>query len=138
YRNTGADATFLAGWAVVFERADLSRRSIVERYEQLVAPLQQEVADKRRALLEAHRQQASGPASSMVDSDKEFLARHADLTARDHVIGLEASLSAAEAKLRDVRSRNRQLRDKLEAVEAHAQAGFARKVVRRLRRGLTR
>lgn len=116
YRRTDTDASFLTTWAILFERADLTKRSIVERYESQFAPLNAEVIEKRRALLEANREAsrtAAGRESVDID-DAALLARHADLVAIDHVIGLEATVARLEYDLRTARMRVRRLRDRVE------------------------
>jgi SAM-dependent methyltransferase len=116
YRRVDADVSFLASWAVLFERADLSRRSIVERYETYLAPLTLEAVEKRQALLQMHRQLTTLASSSRVVEldDDAILARHAQLTARDHVVGLEARVARLEHDLRTARTRLKRLRERLE------------------------
>jgi 2-polyprenyl-3-methyl-5-hydroxy-6-metoxy-1,4-benzoquinol methylase len=116
YRRTDSDVTFLATWAVLFERAELSKRSIVERYETQLAPMNTEIVEKRRALLETERQLSEAQAqrdSGGVD-DAAILARHADLVAVDNVIGLEATVARLQDDLRNSRRRVQRLRDKVE------------------------
>ena len=115
YRNVDADASFLTPWAVLFERATLNAHGIVERYERHLAPVQAEVVEKRKALLDAHRQLSVGqPGPRTVDAnDRSVLERHAALVARDHVIGLEARVATLEFELRRVRERLRRTRQTL-------------------------
>jgi SAM-dependent methyltransferase len=116
YRRGDADASFLTAWAILFERGDLSRRTIVERYETQLAPLNLEVIEKRRALLEMHREVTAlttNPGVVEIDDDA-ILARHAQLTARDHVVGLEATVARLEHDLRTARTRLERLRERLE------------------------
>lgn len=115
YRRTDADATFLATWAVLFERADLSKRTIVERYESQFAPVNLEVIEKRRALLEAERRLAEALAAGGTNAvdDARLLERHSELTAIDHVVGLEATVARLEYDLKAARARVRRLRNQL-------------------------
>jgi hypothetical protein len=69
--------------------------------------------------------------------DDALLARHAELTARDNVIGLEASVATLKYDLRNARARIERLRDRLEASSGEAdaiRASRAWKVGRRLTR----
>lgn len=119
YRRTDLDTSFLTSWSAIFERADLSRRSIVERYESHLAPLNQEVIEKRQALLEANRQlsAAMAPARQVEIDDEAVLARHAELVARDNVLGLEATITRLTNDLRNARGRINRLRTRLEERE---------------------
>jgi trans-aconitate methyltransferase len=116
YRRTDADLTFLASWAVLFERGDLTRRAIVERYETQLAPLQQEVLEKRRSLLDATRQieALQRVPREVADSDASIMARHAALVARDNVIGLEAQIGTLENQLAEARHRVKTVRARLQ------------------------
>jgi hypothetical protein len=116
YRRPDADVTFLASWAVLFERADLTKRMIVERYERQFAPLNAEVIDKRRALLDAERVLSETVVDrGLVDTnDSALLARHAELVAVDNVIGLEATVARLEYDLRTARTRVKRLRERIE------------------------
>lgn len=119
YRRVDVDMSFLTPWAIVFERGELSKPSIVERYESYLSPLNLEVVEKRKALLELGRRVAAqGGGPRMVDLDDDaLLARHAELTARDNVIGLEATITRLENDLRNARTRVRRLRERLEKRE---------------------
>jgi hypothetical protein len=116
FRRTDLDLSFLTSWAVVFERDELSKRDIVDRYESQLAPLNLEVIEKRRALLELRRQLAAAPSGARVVhlDDDTILARHAELAARDNVIGLEATITRLENDLRTARSRITRLRDRVD------------------------
>jgi len=92
FRRTDVDLSFLAPWAVLFERADVSTRDLVYRYEHYAYPMRVEVLEKRAALLDAYRKMASRGFQSRLD---EVIAanldlRHKLLTSRDHAIGAEA------------------------------------------------
>ena len=124
YRRADADVSYVATWAVLFERADLTDRTIVERYESLLAPMNLELIEKRKALLDLRRmltsmEQAGG--RLQVDDDA-LLARNAELTARDHVIGLEATVARLQADLRTSRARVSRLRERLEDTRREADA----------------
>jgi len=123
FRRTDVNLDFLAPWAVLLQRADLSARDVVRRYEPAVATLHTEVLEKRSALLEAHRDisRLSTDASDTPSARERLLAlqgrldeqrQHADeleqtllteghdrLTVRDHVIGLEARADELTRKL---------------------------------------
>ncbi|MFT4262303.1 MAG: class I SAM-dependent methyltransferase [Nocardioides sp.] len=132
FRRTDADTNFLTPWAILFERADLSPRVVVERYETQLAPLNREVVDKRQALLEANRrlgELAKSTRSVSPLEDARLAAVHADLTATDHLLGLEATIARQEreleevrARLRAVRARAAKLRARLQGLEKDAEA----------------
>lgn len=106
YRRTDVDLGFITPWAVLFERADLSNRDIVHRYESYSYPMRVEVLDKRSALLDLHRQLSElkdggigGFGDSRVADLEAALAaerattldlRHRLMTSRDHAMGAEA------------------------------------------------
>ncbi len=105
YRRTDVDLGFITPWAVMLERATLSQREVVDRYESVVGPLIGETLAKREALLSAHREisrleedggatQALAEQVALVKSfEKEVMeARHAQLLHRDHVVGIEAEI----------------------------------------------
>lgn len=134
YRRLDADVTFLAPWAVLFDRADLSKRSIVERYESRLSTALIEIHEKKNALLATSRRVAeleeSGGVRRVTD-DAEVLALHSDLTAIDHVLGLEATIARQERELKTVRQRLKATREKLEDVrKASAQTRAEIKAVR--------
>lgn len=115
FRDVDADVTFLTPWAVLFERADLQGRSIVERYERLFAPVRDEVLEKRKALLDAERRLSGATTAprTVEARDRAVQERHAALVARDHVIGLEAQVATLQFELRRVRDRLRRTRENL-------------------------
>ena len=79
YRRTDADTSFLTAWAILFERDEPSKRTIVERYETYIAPMHLELSEKRQGLLESSRVIAeleSARGSANMD-DPALLARHA-------------------------------------------------------------
>ena len=108
FRRTDVDLSFLAPWAVLFERADVNPRELVYRYERHTYPMRVELLEKRAALLGARRkiselEAAASPANPVDDPafvdlqnrlDQATAAnlelRHHLLTNRDHTIGLEA------------------------------------------------
>jgi SAM-dependent methyltransferase len=108
FRRTDVDLSFLAPWAVLFERADLTRRDLVYRYEQYAYPMRVEVLEKRTALRDAHRkidepsdlQSRLADVQSQLDevSAANLELRHNLLTSRDHAIGTEAE--AAQWRIR--------------------------------------
>lgn len=116
YRRTDADTSFLTAWAILFERDEPSKRMIVEHYETVLAPLNLEVSEKRQALLEANRalSELGGRGRTMDSNDAELLARHAELTALDHVLGLEATVTRLQQDLKTAKSRLKRLRERLE------------------------
>ena len=117
FRCTEADTTFLTPWAILFERTDLTKRSLVARYEEQYGVLHQEVLEKRRALLDAHRliTELRRVPREVAAADATVLARHAALVARDNVIGLEAQVATLQNQLSSVRQRLAAARERLEA-----------------------
>jgi SAM-dependent methyltransferase len=116
YRRTDVDLGFLTPWAVLFERADLSARQVVARYEDVLNPLVTEILAKREALLASQREVQA--LRLQIDGDPEvgtvgreelarwkeevalweaevLRSRHQMLVNRDHVIGVEAELGRA-------------------------------------------
>ena len=116
FRRTDVDVTFHNPWSVYFERANLTPREIVQRYEQQYVAMNAELIEKRDSLLLAHRRISQlHDQSTVADQDSSLLARHADLVAVDNVIGLEATVARLEDDLRKARERVKRLRDRLEA-----------------------
>lgn len=134
FRRTDFDASFLAPWAILFERADLQQSALVHHYEMLLAPLRAEVSEKRQALLGADQErtelrrklralheQVSTPdprqqrAREVMLSDADLLANHAELVSRDSVMGLEATIANLEAELAAQIDRTRTMRQRLRA-----------------------
>jgi SAM-dependent methyltransferase len=115
FRRTDADTTFVTPWAILFERADLSMRSVVSRYEEKFAPLHAEVIEKRRALLEANRtiSELKRVSREVASNDESILSRHAALIARDNVIGLEAQIGTLQNQLARARQRLVAARERL-------------------------
>lgn len=118
YRRTDADTSFLTAWAILFERDDPSRRTLVERYETKLSPMDLEVNEKRQALLEASRALAElqeHQGARVVDfEDQALLARHSELTAIDHVLGMEATVARLQHDLKTSRERIKRLRARIE------------------------
>jgi SAM-dependent methyltransferase len=119
FRRTDVDLSFLAPWAPLFERADVTKRDLVYRYEHCAYPLRIEVLEGRAALLDAHRKitelERTGSGSAVGSSDLQSRLddlqsrldernaanldlRHELLTSRDQAIGAEAE--AAQWRLR--------------------------------------
>jgi SAM-dependent methyltransferase len=96
FRRTDVDASFLTPWAVLFERADLNTRAVVQRYEAYAYPMRVEVLDKRAALLEAHRTISGLHNGSTPDPNGNTDLKHRLLTLRDHAIGAEAAATRAQ------------------------------------------
>lgn len=104
FRRTDADLGFITPWAIMLERAPLSPREVVDRYESAIGPLIGETLAKREALLAAHREisrleggGAGGALAEQVALVKKFEqevmdARRAQLVNRDHVVGIEAEI----------------------------------------------
>lgn len=135
YRRTDLDLGFLTPWAVVFERSDMTTTSLVEHYETRLAPLQIEAIQKRNALMDADREintlrarireleGTGGRIAREVNlSDAALLATHAELVARDNVIGLEATIASLEARLAKARATNESLRQKVRRARAEIDA----------------
>ncbi len=83
FRRTDIDASFVAPWAVVYQRAKFSAVQVVGAYEVLLAPLSREVVAKRRALLESQRDlsEARSPVNAAVSAARDELNRvRAELT----------------------------------------------------------
>lgn len=91
FRRTDLDVSFLTPWAFCVERADLTPRDIVHRYESLTTPMRTELLDMRAELLAAHR------TLSQVDEDELQRLRHEILRLRDHAKGHEAEAHSARA-----------------------------------------
>lgn len=105
FRRTDVDLGFITPWAVLFERAELTTREVVDRYESAIGPLIGETLAKREALLAAHRnisELRDGQDSDKVLAEQVALvkkfehevleARHTQLLNRDHVVGIEAEI----------------------------------------------
>jgi hypothetical protein len=105
FRRTDVDLAFLAPWAVLFERADVTLRDLVYRYEHYAYPMRVEALEKRAALLDAQRKISEADGGGSESSDLEAVElqdqldkttaanlelRHKLLTSRDHAMGAEA------------------------------------------------
>lgn len=89
FRRTDVDVSGISRWASVFERRQLAAPAVVHLYEVELAPLREELEDKRGALLSAQReldklQSDEGP---KLDTSVERV-----LTLTDQVLGLQAEL----------------------------------------------
>jgi SAM-dependent methyltransferase len=152
FRRTDVNLDFLTPWAILFQKADLTTRDVVHRYESTLDTLHTEVLEKRTALLEAHREIGRLSAEEEPPTSKEqrlalqgrldeqlrrvdeleqalLAERHDRLTTRDHVIGLEARAEELTRKLKvhQVKLNKRvalveELRGKLAAERQRAQA----------------
>ena len=121
YRRPDVDASFLTPWALYLERAEHTPRSLVHMYEEQMAPMREEVLVKRDALLRAQREAneglgGAGLADRSLDDDV-LLRRHADLVARDNVMGLEAQIVALTNQLTEARAKIKRLRARAEGSE---------------------
>jgi len=129
YRRVDVNLDFLARWAVLYEKADVDLRTVVHRYESLLAPMSVELHEKRDALLAAHRtisglhdesgQGADGNVADLhkrlADMDREVMdVRHEQLTMRDHIIGYEAEAARLTNDLAVARRTIKKLRDQVE------------------------
>ncbi len=88
YRRTDIDASFVAPWAVVYQRSRPTAVQVVGAYEALLAPLSREVVAKRRALLEAQRDltEARSPVNQAIRKardERDEAAAERDLVAAD-------------------------------------------------------
>ena len=110
YRRTDVDLGFLTPWAVYFERARLTPRDIVHRYEGLMYPMRLELNEKREQLLAAHRE------LGRID-DAEFEAlRHENLRLRDAARGAEAEVGVARGEVAMVNTKLAEARAEVAAI----------------------
>lgn len=124
YRRTDADVSFIATWAVLFERADISKRSIVERYETMLEPMNRELIEKRQALLDMRRRVTDlEPAQRAISiADRDLLARHAGDLVVAEVAALEAKVARLKERLAHARERSARLQDRLAATAGELKA----------------
>ena len=73
FRRTDVDLSFIAPWAVLFERVDVTERDLVYRYERYAYPMRVEVLEKRAALWNAQRE-----LKEKLDLDGHRLERRTD------------------------------------------------------------
>jgi SAM-dependent methyltransferase len=142
FRRTDVDLSFVAPWTVLFERADVTQRDLVYRYERYAYPMRVEVLEKRAALRDAHRglEEPSKLRSKLDDVqsklDEATAAnldlRHRLLTSRDHAIGAEAE--AAQWRLRyehggsaleETRRELDEARDLVDELRRHLDSAYA-------------
>jgi hypothetical protein len=109
FRRTDMDLAFITPWAVCFERASLSIRDVVHRYESHLYPLANEVRVKREALLNTQRALTRAQAGDDVDE-----LRHALLQLRDHARGAEAMRGAARGDTAIMALRVRELQRQID------------------------
>jgi SAM-dependent methyltransferase len=115
FRRTDVDLSFLAPWAVLFEREDATRRDLAYRYERYAYPLHVEVLEKRAALRDAHRKlKEPGDLQRQLDE-----LRHQLLTSRDHAIGVEAEAAQWRLRFERVAAELVEARDELVATHHH-------------------
>ena len=103
FRRTDIDASFVAPWAVIYQRATPTAVQLVGSYESMLAPLTMEVTAKRRALLEAQRDltEAKSPVNAAVgkaiDERNQAQAGRDQLEAeRDRLLARIQELGAAD------------------------------------------
>ncbi|WP_107767861.1 class I SAM-dependent methyltransferase [Nocardioides terrigena] len=131
YRRTDADLSFLTPWAVLFERASVTTRDLVHRYEAHIAPLIGASVEIRTALLEAHREisdltervRAGSPDPQLrqeLSETQEQLseANHHLLTMRDHVVGTEAQVGRLNRDLALALYRAKKFENRVKIVKA--------------------
>lgn len=111
YRRTDVDLGFITPWAIYFEKAPLSVRDVVHRYESQMYPMRLELNEKRAGLLEAHRL-----LSSSVQDEEMTELRHRLLVNRDYVMGVEAELGTARSERDEARREVRDLHERLAGV----------------------
>ncbi|MCR1782667.1 class I SAM-dependent methyltransferase [Nocardioides carbamazepini] len=125
-RGSDLDGAFLTSWSLMFERGEPSRTAIVREYEARLSPLLLELSAQRQALHEASQEldglrtrlaEVDGRPRVVQADDAAILAVHADLTARDHLIGVEATVQRQERLIDRLRDRNRELRRQLRDAE---------------------
>lgn len=153
YRRTDVDLAFLTPWAVLFERANLSSRDVVHRYERWAYPMRVEVLEKRAALLAAHQalqEQAGSSVGDELEAMKRELedvrsqlreAQHQALTTRDYAMGIEAETGRLRRDLQRAIDERDQALNNLhrEAIELSAvRSSLSWKVGNRLVRPLSR
>jgi hypothetical protein len=133
FRRTDVDMSFLTPWAVYFERATLTPRDVVHRYETLLYPLRLEVGVKRDALLEASRtiarmeadqelptDAAGRPLTAALQQAEERIRvlEHDLLRLRDHAIACEAIVGTARLERDRAVHEAEVAREELQAVRA--------------------
>jgi len=137
-RGSDVDGPLLSSWAFLLERGELEPAAIVREYEARLSPLLLELSATRQELVEARREledarerlaAADGAPRVVPADDAAILAVHADLTARDHLIGLEATVQRQERQIERLRDRNRELRRQLK--NAEEKPSVARRLVRK-------
>ena len=106
FRRTDIDASFVAPWAVVYQRSAATAATVVAAYESLLSPLSLEVVAKRRALLEAQRDldEARAPVKAAVTAalgERDAVARERDAVAaeRDAIVADRAAVLAERDRL---------------------------------------
>ncbi|HNA98326.1 MAG TPA: hypothetical protein PLC19_02570, partial [Marmoricola sp.] len=81
----------------------------------------EEVVEKRNALLDAQRRaNENGTTAGIADrnlDDDAILRRHAELVAKDNVMGLEARIVNLENQIKEVTRRNKKWRNRAEDAE---------------------
>lgn len=94
FRRTDIDASFVAPWAVVYQRGAPTAVQVVGSYESLLAPLSLEVVAKRQALLDARQDlsAAMAPVNAAVEearAERDLVVAERDsLLARVDQLGL--------------------------------------------------
>lgn len=141
FRRLDVDLSFITPWAALFERAALTPRDVVHRYEMHTAPLQAETHAKRAALLESERE-LTRLREAAVSATVTPIVPAVDTTAAEELAALAAendrlreALRATEQRLLDTEHRLLTVRDHAIGAEAqsatqsaraaHAEAGLA-------------
>lgn len=119
FRRTDVDVSGISHWATVYERRHMSAPSVVHLYEAELAPLREEVLEKRAALL-AMQVQLDGLRSDHADAQEWLVDTSVErvLSLTDQVLGLQAELGQlrytyerftreAEARIEEERDRRR-------------------------------
>jgi hypothetical protein len=131
FRRTDVDLSFVAPWAVLFERTKLNLRDLVYRYEHYAHPMRVEALEKRAALLDASRKlsefETVGPAEdpALIElqnrldqaTAENLELRHELLTSRDSTIG-------AEAEAAQWRRRHEEAAAELEQTRGHLYTAY--------------
>jgi SAM-dependent methyltransferase len=136
FRRTDLDLTYLSPWAVVVERRALTPVDVTYLYEVELAPLREELAVKRAALLSADRRIGDLLSELKAAGGTEVEPRYdidRAISLIDQVIGLQAeiaqeryrhelALAAASEVARTAVTRRQEVERQVESAEARAAA----------------